>query len=303
MEYWKNGISIRTPFSRWKNSRDNPPFHRFIILPIRFAIGISASLRHRSIIPPFHHFNKNTLPIKITVEPINIKMAKTTAIICAFNEEKTIKNVVSNISDYLTDEIIVVNDGSLDSTKEILTNLQKEINFKYIELPENKGKGYAMAIGIEQAKGEIIVFIDADLSNLKEEHFFQLLSPILKNEADMVLGQATETLINYSVNPFKSLTGERALRKKEILPILDKIKHSRFGVETLINIYYQSQGKKIKYVMLNKLKHPTKFKKTTPINATKEFVIAGQEIAITVFNNYNLILKIIKKTIYKNIKI
>ncbi len=228
---------------------------------------------------------------------------KTTAIICAYNEEKTIKNVVSNISDYLIDEIIVVNDGSLDNTKEILTDLQKEINFKCIELSENKGKGYAMAMGVEQAKGEIIVFIDADLSNLKEEHFFQLLSPILKNEADMVLGQATETLINYSVNPFKSLSGERALRKKDILPILNKIKHSRFGVETLINIYYQSQGKKIKYVMLNKLKHPTKFQNTTTINATKEFLIAGQEIAITVLNNYDLILKIIKKSIYKNIKI
>ena len=119
----------------------------------------------------------------------------------------------------------------------------------------------------------------------------------------MVLGQATETMIDYNLNPFKALSGERALWKKDIFPILDKIKHSRFGVETLINIYYQSQGKKIKYVMLNKLKHPTKFQKTTPINATKEFLIAGQEIAITVLNNYDLILKIIKKSISKNIKI
>ena len=228
---------------------------------------------------------------------------KTTAIISAYNEEKTIKNVVSNISDYLIDEIIVVNDGSLDNTKEILTDLQKEINFKCIELYENKGKGYAMAMGVEQAKGDIIVFIDADLSNLKEEHFFQLLSPILKNEADMVLGQATETVINHKVNPFIILSGERALRKKDILPILDKIKHSRFGVETLINIHYQSQGKKIKYVILNKLKHPSKFKKTTAINATKEFLIAGQEIAITALNNYDLILKLIKISIYKSIKI
>ncbi|MCK4407182.1 MAG: glycosyltransferase family 2 protein [Bacteroidales bacterium] len=230
-------------------------------------------------------------------------MKKISAIICAYNEASTIKDVITTVSDYFFDEVIVVNDGSTDKTDEILKKINKDYIFKYIVLPENKGKGYAMATGIENANGEIIVFIDADLSNLKEEHFFQLLSPILKNEADMVLGQATETLINYSVNPFKSLTGERALRKKDILPILDKIKHSRFGVETLINIYYQSQGKKIKYVMLNKLKHPTKFQKTTPINATKEFLIAGQEIAITVLNNYDLILKIIKKSISKNIKI
>jgi glycosyltransferase involved in cell wall biosynthesis len=42
-------------------------------------------------------------------------------------------------------------------------------SLKYIELPENKGKGYAMATGIENTTGEIIVFIDADLSNVKEE--------------------------------------------------------------------------------------------------------------------------------------
>ena len=132
-------------------------------------------------------------------------------------------------------------------------------------------------------------------------HFFQLINPLIRNEADMVLGQATETLINYGINPFKSLTGERALLKKDIMPIVDKMKHSRFGVETLINLYYQSEGKTIKYVMLKGLKHPTKFEKTNSTKAVKEFVFEGQEIALTAIRNYDLIIKSVKQIISKNI--
>ncbi|HAN18835.1 MAG TPA: hypothetical protein DCQ24_09225 [Bacteroidales bacterium] len=221
-------------------------------------------------------------------------MMRTTAIICAFNEQDTIKNVVTTILDYFFDEVIIVNDGSSDKTDEILNEISRFYNFKYIALPENKGKGFAMATGIENANSEIIVFIDADLSNLKDEHFWQLLIPVIENEADMVLGQATETLINYKYNPFKSFTGERVLLKKDILPIIDKMKHSRFGVETLINLYYQSEGKKIKYVMLNGLIHPTKFDKTNSSQAIMEFMKEGHQIAQTVFKNYDLVTKTIK---------
>lgn len=227
---------------------------------------------------------------------------RTTAIICAYNEQDTIKGVAITALDYFFDEVIIVNDGSTDNTDEILKEISKFYDFKYIVLPENKGKGFAMAIGIENAIGEIILFIDADLSNLKDEHFLHLLIPVIENETDMVLGQATETLINYKYNPFKSFTGERVLLKKDILPILDKMKHSRFGVETLINLYYQSEGKRIKYEMLEGLKHPTKFDKTSSSQAAKEFAKEGHQIALTIFKNFDLITKTIKNTISKNIK-
>ena len=141
---------------------------------------------------------------------------KVTAIIPVYNEENTIKNVVLTISNYSFDEIIVVNDGSTDKTDSILKEINKINDFKYIVLPKNKGKGYAMASGIKSAKNEIIVFFDADLSNIQDKHFIELLTPILNNKADMVLGQPTETLINYSINPFKSFSGQRAVFKKDI---------------------------------------------------------------------------------------
>ena len=165
-------------------------------------------------------------------------MKRIAAIICAYNEEKTIENVIySVVNSKFFNEIIVVNDGSTDNTGKIIKVLNS-LNVTDIHLSENKGKGFAMAVGVEKSKSEIIVFCDADLSNLKNKHFEQLITPVLNNEVDMVLGHATETLINYKINPFKSFSGQRALLKKDILPILNEIKTSKFGVETLINLYY-----------------------------------------------------------------
>jgi len=238
------------------------------------------------------------LPVNSELES-DLNMKKVSAVICAYNEEKTVKDVILSVSEsLLVSEIIVVNDGSSDNTKKIIEELQKEIEITTIHLAENKGKGYAMAIGTENSTGEIIVFIDADLSNLKEEHFEQLTTPVFSKEADMVLGLATETLINYKINPFKSFTGERALLKKDILPILGEMRTSKFGVETLINIHYQALEKRVKYVMLDGLKHPTKFDKTsTKSRAIKEFVLEGHQIALALFNNFNSLTKIVSNQI------
>ncbi len=227
-------------------------------------------------------------------------MKKVSAVICVYNEEKTIGDVIASVFESSAiDEIVVVNDGSTDSTKKIIEAINSNIQITDIHFQENKGKGYAMAVGVENATNEIIAFIDADLSNLQDEHFAQLTTPVLTKKVDMVLGQATETLINYGMNPFKSFTGERTVLKKDILPIIDKMKDSRFGVETLINLYYQSEGKRVKYVMLGGLKHPTKFDKTTTSRAMKEFILEGHQIAITAFKHFNLITKSIRNQFNK----
>lgn len=225
---------------------------------------------------------------------------KTSIVICAYNEEETIESVIMECHGMNPgEETLVVDDGSSDQTPAILKKLEQELPIRVITLEENKGKSFAMATGVEEAGGEIILFFDADVTGIDQKHFSQLLDPLKLNppEADMVVGSPSETLINYKINPFRSLTGERSLYKKDLVPILDDIRHIQFGVETYINLYYQSRGKKIKYTLLEGLTHPTKYEKTTTGKATKEFVEEGRQIAETLLKNHDLILKSISASI------
>ncbi|MFC2017863.1 glycosyltransferase family 2 protein [Chloroflexota bacterium] len=84
----------------------------------------------------------------------------TTIIVPAYNEEKGLPTVLEEIFHILDDnyEVIVVDDGSSDSTSEIASNLP----CKLIKHEVNKGKGQALRTGFAQAQGEKIIWIDAD---------------------------------------------------------------------------------------------------------------------------------------------
>lgn len=85
-----------------------------------------------------------------------------TIIIPAYQSEKTIKNTILSLIKYFPQaEIIIINDGSTDNTKEIKDIFQEQI--VYLENETNKGKGYSLRKGFTQAQGKYIIFTDADL--------------------------------------------------------------------------------------------------------------------------------------------
>jgi glycosyltransferase involved in cell wall biosynthesis len=219
--------------------------------------------------------------------PNTINMKDLSIIICSYNEEKTVCSVVETCRKYNPEsEIIVVDDGSEDNSPRLLRELTKKIPFRYIRLPQNYGKSYAMVTGIEQARNNIIMFFDADSYGIKKDHFEKMLHPIVHGKADMVLGHTAAKLANYNLTPFKFYTGERVLFKKDLMPILEDIRHLRFGIETYINFYFQSNGKKIRYVLLDGLRTLTKFEKTSIFKATKDYFKEGNEIATMLLKNY-----------------
>ena len=111
-------------------------------------------------------------------------------IIPCYNEDNFLKDILIKISSIknLDKEIILVDDGSNQSTKRII-NLCKNENLinKIITLEKNFGKGFALKKGIEEAKGDIILFQDADLE-YDPLDYNKLIRPIIQNKADVVYG-------------------------------------------------------------------------------------------------------------------
>lgn len=122
-------------------------------------------------------------------------------IIPAYNEEKTLEEIIRKVYDTdIRKEIIVVNDGSEDKTALILEEIKNKYNLKIINLDKNHGKGYAIRKGIEASRGDIILTQDADLETDPSE-YKKLLAPIIERRAKVVFGSRFLGTIN-NMNKF-----------------------------------------------------------------------------------------------------
>jgi len=114
---------------------------------------------------------------------------KLSVIIPCFNELTTIGAVVDAVRNapYDSKEIIIVDDGSTDGTRDRLKqDIEKRVD-KVIYHAKNSGKGSAIRSGIREATGDIVIIQDADLEYDPNEYPV-LLGPILDNKADVVFG-------------------------------------------------------------------------------------------------------------------
>jgi len=122
----------------------------------------------------------------------NFKKMEISIVIPAYNEEKRIGKALKKVYEYFKEkkiefEIIVVDDGSNDKTVEIVEKFsfdKKEI--RILKHEKNMGKGAAVKTGILNAKGELILFTDADLSTPIEE--FEKLKKEIENGYDIAIG-------------------------------------------------------------------------------------------------------------------
>jgi glycosyltransferase involved in cell wall biosynthesis len=113
---------------------------------------------------------------------------KLSVIIPVYNEVKTIQEIIKRVqATGLADEIVAIDDGSNDGSRDLLANIDMEGKVKVIFHDHNQGKGKAIRTGIENASGDLILIQDADLEYDPRE-YPNLLRPIQEGIADVVYG-------------------------------------------------------------------------------------------------------------------
>lgn len=171
-------------------------------------------------------------------------MERVSVVIPSFNVEQSIREVVERIPKDIFEKI-VVDDGSKDRTGEIA----KKAGAKIVTHDVNYGKGRAMRTGASIAKGDIIVFLDADLQH-KPEDIYKLVEPIQKDRADITIGSRflgnTKSMplvrkisnfistamirLFFGINILDTQSGYRAI-KKEYLEKMH-LESERYNIET-----------------------------------------------------------------------
>jgi glycosyltransferase involved in cell wall biosynthesis len=106
----------------------------------------------------------------------------------AFNERQTIEEIVRRVLAVpLRIQLIVVDDGSSDGTRDVLESLQRELGFVLVLQRANGGKGAALRAGFAKVTGDIVIVQDADLEYSPEE-YPSLIELICAGRADVVYG-------------------------------------------------------------------------------------------------------------------
>lgn len=210
------------------------------------------------------------------------KLPKTSLIIPAYNEEKTIAHVIKQAKLVREiSEIIVVDDGSRDRT----ANIAKDLGAEVIKHHKNLGKGEAIKTGISHARGTVMLFLDADLQNITDKKISALITPILKDKADFTKaaftragGRVTEFAVKpmmkmlYPESQFKQpISGQFAGKKS----FLNKIKiEPKWGIDIAILLDAIKHGQRVAEVNIGELVHKR--------NSDSEIAEMSQQIMETI---------------------
>ncbi len=216
---------------------------------------------------------------------------KISIIIPVYNEARTIKQVVDNVLALSFDkEVILVDDGSTDSTLDILMQIKKEhlLTVRVICLPMNQGKGAALRAGIKHSCGQVIVFQDADLE-YDPKDIPAIIAPILSGQTNVCFGSRMSSRgflssAHRGINRLLSVltsnvtdmeTGMKAFEARTIKR-LDLVS-TGFEIEPEITIKLLNNGEEIYEVPISyQARTKQEGKKIGPLDGVKALFVIGK---------------------------
>ena len=209
-------------------------------------------------------------------------------IIPAYNEEKTVGSVVKAVKSLgYVDEIIVVNDGSIDATERVAEKAGATV----ISHLKNRGKGAAIKTGFKNSKGDIIVFLDADLQRLSPHQVDKMIQPIMTGEAEVTktkfnreAGRVTELTAKPLLKFFfpeigfeQPLSGQFATKRS----FLNNIQlEDDYGVDVGIVLDADVKGMQVKEVDIGKINHV--------MSSLNELNLVATEVVRTIVDRANI---------------
>ena len=184
---------------------------------------------------------------------------RTTAIVAAYNEENTIADVLSALTNSrFIDEVIVVSDGSEDRTVEIARSFD---GVRTIALKENHGKGFAMAVGVANASNDTLFFCDGDMYNVTEAHIAALVLPVLEGDSDMNIGVRDRghvaNFLHLKMKCGPVLSGIRVMRR-EVFETVPVQYQSHYKIEAALNCFCARAGYRQQQTIIQGLNHVIK---------------------------------------------
>ena len=227
-------------------------------------------------------------------------MIKVSCIIPAHNEESRIGDVLQVVYKHpLVDEIIVVDDASIDNTRSIV---KKFPDVRLISNKENKGKSYSVATGIMESSGGYILMLDADLRNLRPEDIASLVSPVIEGRADVSMSIRKNAPVWMKLIKVDLMTGERVFPKSMVFPRIQEmmVLHS-YALEVFLNRIVIKNKYTINPVFLKNVYDELKTTKKGFFAGIKLFITMWRDILKTVsfwewlYQNFALAKLVIKE--------
>jgi glycosyltransferase involved in cell wall biosynthesis len=163
----------------------------------------------------------------------------TSAIVPVHNARGTLVKVVETLlASDVVDEVVCIDDGSTDDSLAILRSFGRKIVLVEPRLPPHVGKGDALAEGIWKANGTIVIFVDAGLTTLTEDHLRALVEPLDSGPARAVLGSPSGgSVVSTFVSALTGarFTSERAYLRADLMRHLLPMARAEVSAERYLN--------------------------------------------------------------------